>query len=224
MLVGGIERPPQLINLRGVELEDGLHEVRDFGDSAVVRMQLPEHRTDAPLESGNVALYRLDGVADVGDGGGTHAAKVGHRDRNKLRPGLEYLAPRSVRWRMRALLVVVVLMGCACGSPRLPGAPIQGKACTTEKPECSSADSVSICEMGKWADYSCPSNCSNNQTTRCDWSQAKMGEACPKSFEGSAMFCNATGTGLVGCLDGGITEMPMRCPSCVVHAWGITCA
>jgi len=120
-------------------------------------------------------------------------------------------------------LLVVAVVVSACGAPRLPGAPIPGKACTTEKPECSSADSVSICESGKWADYACPSNCSNNQTTRCDWAQAKVGEECPKSFEGAAMSCNAEGAGLIGCLDGVVAEMPMRCPVCVDQGWGFTC-
>lgn len=115
------------------------------------------------------------------------------------------------------LLAIVVVMGCG-----LPGAQPTGSGCTDEVPECFSDTRVSICEGGKWADYACPSRCSNNQPKVCDWSQAKVGEACPASFDGvGGVACNADGTALIGCRSGKWAEV--RCPYCRPGGGGFLC-
>jgi hypothetical protein len=140
--------------------------------------------------------------------------------RRLLHPAQQYLQDHR-GLRMLRVLVIVALAGC--GPARLPGAPEPGKACDGQTPECSSVASISICESGKWADYGCPSSCSNAQATRCDWSKAQVGDECPASMEGLAVGCNATGTAGLGCRGGLIAETP--CPRCVVREdmGSITC-
>lgn len=85
---------------------------------------------------------------------------------------------------LRALLVVVVVSGC--GAMPFPGAPVAGTACgsTVTLPECVTAGEIAYCESGKWVEYACPSDCRNAQPNRCDWSKAKVGDACPAAMEG----------------------------------------
>ena len=120
---------------------------------------------------------------------------------------------------MLRIALVVVMAGCGAG--RLPGAPDVGATCASQEPECSSRATVAICEGGRWAEYECPSDCSNTQSRRCDWSKVTLGSECPASFGGGALACNAAGTAALSCRGGVVVET--TCPRCNRTDSGFDC-
>lgn len=120
---------------------------------------------------------------------------------------------------MRALILVVVMMGC--GPARLPGAPEPGKACAAgAMGECTTSATVAYCEDGKWVEYNCPGECRNAQSPRCNWDLSMLGDACPKSFEGTA-FC-ATSVRMFKCTNGHYAAMDCA-NTCTATSQAIEC-
>lgn len=101
-----------------------------------------------------------------------------------------------------ALVVAVVASGC--GTPRLPGAPVAGAACTATQAECVSADAVAYCYGGAWVEVACPGECRNEQSPRCDWSAVKVGDACIGN--GTGLVCGSDGNSVMMCADGGVVQ------------------
>jgi hypothetical protein len=86
-----------------------------------------------------------------------------------------------------ALMVIVSLVGTACGSS-------EGSACPTPNAqECASAKSLLVCEGASWRAYPCPS-CNGG---KCDWKGAASGDSCPKVAE-TYGTCTLDGR-IVGC-------------------------
>jgi len=112
---------------------------------------------------------------------------------------------------MRMLLMLVAVMGAACGSS---STSTEGSACSAPNAvECSSAKKLLVCEGAKWAGYPCPS-CTGST---CDWKGAVNGDACPKISE-TYGTCPLDGR-LVGCFwsvsaDAGVF-IESACPACI---------
>lgn len=89
---------------------------------------------------------------------------------------------------MRALLLVVLLAGCA---------PLDGYPCETlDEQRCDGAD-VAFCEatnLGgkKWKTYDCPRGCDSLATEKCDWRGVVNATECPPSKNG-ASACTGDG-------------------------------
>lgn len=118
---------------------------------------------------------------------------------------------------MRKLLLLVALV--SCGAIPFHGAPAPGTECLNDPrrallPECISADEVAYCENGKWVSYTCPSDCRNAQTVRCDWSLAEVGAECP-AYEEGRRFCSAgSDTKFRRCVNGRIEAAECMTGAC----------
>lgn len=127
---------------------------------------------------------------------------------------------------MRALMVVVMMVGC--GPARLPGAPEPGSACVPTDPrECITAATIGMCVERKWAEWPCVGACANASDPRCEIvTPKKEGDACPPgSIDGGTVACVAvdggTSNSVLKCISG--VAKAVECVRCADHGLGVTC-
>jgi hypothetical protein len=120
---------------------------------------------------------------------------------------------------MKKMLPFLLLALAACGKPQA------GDSCSANTATCESNTEALLCESGTYRAIDCngPLGCvvSTSGSVSCDYSRARIGDACPTAEEGLGQCHAANANELLLCQKG--TWRALECKSCAVQGSNVVC-